>query len=100
MGAEAPIHSMPATSAFSFPKAILYSPKLSTQAATSSSVAPAAKRSPSSHSPVPAKPARFTPVLPIGDDPEVQNGMTVLPEKSFSTMKSSMTQEACPHQMG
>ena len=77
-----------------------YNPSPSTHAATSLAAVPPAKRRPSSHSPVPAIAARSCALEPMGDEPDVQNGMTVLPVKSLPATKLSIAHEALPHQMG
>ena len=64
-------------------KAAGYSPKPSTQSVTSTVGVLAEKRSPSTHSPVPAKPANSSPEPPIPEEADVQKGTTVLPEKSL-----------------
>ena len=55
---------------------------------------------PSCQSPVPASSARLEPDSPIGELADVQNGMTVFPEKSLPLAKPSVGQAAMPHQMG
>ena len=75
-------------------------PNPSTQASISPAAALPEKRSPSSHSPEPANAARFCPLEPMGDEPDAQNGMTVLPAKSLPATNPSTTQDASPHQMG
>ena len=64
-----------------------YNPRLSTQATTSSSEALDWNLCPSCQSPVPAMSASNSPLSPIPEDAEVQNGMTVFPVKSLSSTK-------------
>ena len=60
-----------------------YNPRLSTQAATSSSEALDRNLSPSNQLPVPAISSNSYPLSPISDDADVQNGITVFPVKSL-----------------
>ena len=77
-----------------------YSPRPSTQDATSSSLTPDRNLCPSCQFPVPAISARSCPLSPMPEEAEVQKGITVLPVKSLFSTKESTGHAAIPHQMG
>ena len=60
------------------------------QLVTSASLLPRLNRWPSSQVPVPASSASSSPLWPMPEEAEVQNGMTVLPVKSFPATKLLM----------
>lgn len=73
---------------------------LSTQSVASAVGAEAAKRWPSSQSPVPARSARVPTLPPMPELADVQNGTTVLPAKSLASAKVLSGHAASPYQMG
>ncbi len=84
-------------------RSLRYNPRPSSaiQVAISSADAPAEKRLPSTHVPVlPASSARRCLLPPMDEEPDVQNGTTVLPVKSLPAAKPSIAHEGFPHQMG
>ena len=58
------------------------------------------KRLPCSQLPLPACAASVSSLCPMSLLPEVQNGITVIPVKSWLSTKVLMIRGACPHQMG
>ena len=55
---------------------------------------------PESQLPEPAACLSSSPLFPMPELEEVQNGMTVFPAKSFAFIKPSTGHAAIPHQMG
>ena len=80
--------------------AMLYSARLSSHRATSSSVTLEGKRTPSSHSPAPAICASSFALSPRSDAKDVQKGITFLPVKSLARMNVLTGHAASCHQMG
>ena len=85
---------------YEFEDYLRYRARLAAHSATSSASALWLKRWPSCQSPVPAASARSSPLSPIGEDEDVQKGMTVLHAKSLPYANPLTGQAAIPHQIG
>ena len=85
---------------FSSHKSSAYRFRPFTQLAMSASLLPRLNRWPSSQVPASTNSASSSPLWPMPEETEVQNGMTVLPVKSLTATKLLMGHAAMPHQMG